>query len=150
MQDELFSAAAGEGAWLNDHSLKVSAVQELADAVVGLDWSRHHLTRQSTADVVTYFADRSFTLRALGSAALAMAWTAAGRLDAYLNYNVYPWDVAAAHLLIEEAGGLLTDLRGEQHTYLLRDPFSCLMSNGRVHQELLAIIQAAEPSLASG
>jgi myo-inositol-1(or 4)-monophosphatase len=60
MQDELFSAAAGQGAWLNSRQLHVSPVTTLAEAVVGLDWSRNHQTRRSTADVVTHFADHTY------------------------------------------------------------------------------------------
>lgn len=141
MQDELFSAAAGQGAWLNGRPIHVSTVTTLAEAVVGLDWSRNRRSRRSTADVVTRFADRSFTIRAIGSAALALAWVAAGRFDVYLNYNLYPWDVAAGQLLVEEAGGAITNLQEGNWNCLTPDACSLLMSNGHVHQEMLAIIQ---------
>jgi myo-inositol-1(or 4)-monophosphatase len=147
MQDELFSAAAGQGAWLNGRRLRVSPVATLAEAVVGLDWSRNHRTRRSTAEVVTYLADHAFTLRAIGSAALAMAWVAAGRLDAYLNYNLYAWDFAAAQLLAEEAGGELTGLGGEKLNCLTREPSSCLLSNALIHRELQTLIQTPSQPL---
>jgi myo-inositol-1(or 4)-monophosphatase len=141
MQDELFSAASGQGAWLNERPIHASAVEALSDAVVGLDWSRNRHTRRSTADVVTHFADRSFTIRAMGSAALAMAWVAAGRLDVYLNYNLYAWDLAAALLLIEETGGTVTNLQGTHWNCLSAEPASMLLSNGRVHEEMLSILR---------
>ncbi len=141
MQDELFSAALGQGVWLNDRPIQVSSVATLAEAVIGLDWSRNQRTRRSTADVITRFADRSFTIRAIGSAALAMAWVAAGRLDVYLNYNLFPWDVAAAQLLIQEAGGMLSNLQGDDWNCLIQSPCSTLISNGLVHNEMLATIQ---------
>lgn len=140
-QDELFSAAAGQGVWLNDRPLHVSSVTSLAGSVIGVDWSRNKRTKRSTADVITRFADRSFTIRAIGSAALAMAWVAAGRLDVYLNYNLYPWDVAAAQLLIQEAGGKLTDLQNSGWNCLTQEPCSILTSNSLVHDEMLAAIQ---------
>jgi myo-inositol-1(or 4)-monophosphatase len=93
---------------------------------------------------VTHFANRAFTLRAIGSAALAIAWLAAGRLDAYLNYSLYAWDFAAGQLLVEEAGGLLTGLQGEKLNCLTREASSCLLSNTLIHHELQTLIETAE------
>jgi myo-inositol-1(or 4)-monophosphatase len=138
MRQECFSGAKGEGAWLNGRSLQVSVVSDLSQAIIGLDWSHNKTTRQSVLDSLPRFAHQVQTVRAFGSAALALAWVAAGRLDGYLNYNLQPWDTAAAGLLIHEAGGQLSHLNqsatplpwSEKHQ-------SMLGNNGRIHQQLL-------------
>lgn len=138
MRQECFSGARGEGAWLNGRCLQVSPVTDLSQMIIGLDWSHNKTTRQSVLDSLPRFAHQVQTVRAFGSAALALAWVAAGRLDAYLNYNLQPWDTAAAGLLIHEAGGRLSHLDqsatplpwSEKHQ-------SMLGSNGRIHQQLL-------------
>jgi len=139
MRQECFSGAKGEGAWVNGHSLQVSPITDLSQAIIGLDWSHNKTTRQSVLDSLPRFAHQVQTVRAFGSAALALAWVAAGRLDAYLNYSLQPWDTAAAGLLINEADGRLSRL-DPANPYLpwFEKNQGMLGSNGRIHDRLLA------------
>jgi myo-inositol-1(or 4)-monophosphatase len=137
MRQECFSGVKGEGAWLNGRSLQVSEVSELSQAIIGLDWSHHKQRRQSVLDSLHRFAHQVHTVRAFGSAALALAWVAAGRLDAYLNYNLQPWDTAAAGLLIYEAGGQLGHIDGTTPVPWAEKNQSMLGSNGRIHRQFL-------------
>lgn len=138
-RDELFSAAEGRGSYLNGREISVSPTTELGDAVVGVDWSRSRPLRQATLEAIASFAHHVHTLRAIGSAALALAWVAAGRLDLYLNRSLMPWDVASADLLIREAGGAITDLTGSR---LDASGMSgaCIASNGQLHHSFLNLL----------
>ena len=140
MRNELFSAAKGLGSHLNGNAIQVSAVNSLEKTIVALDWSRHKGLRTSTLDILACFAHQVQVVRAIGSAALAMAWIAAGRFDVYLNFNLRPWDVAAADILINEAGGMLSDLYGNPLSWA-RKGMSGVSSNGRIHQSFLDTFQ---------
>ncbi len=129
MQDELFYASLGQGAFLNGTSIKVSDTASIEKAVVALDWSHQPEQRQLTIDMLQRIAHQVQTIRAVGSAALTLAWVAAGRLDAYFNLNLKPWDVAAGKLLISEAGGKLINL--DSRPWHIADA-ACLAGNGRV------------------
>lgn len=140
-RQELFSAAVGLSANLREGNgrtmpLQVSHITAIPDSLLSLDWSGYNQHRKQILDWITTIGEQSFTLRAIGSAALALAWVAAGRLDGYYNLNVKPWDVAAAILLIEEAGDRLTDVQGKAYGWQ-GNGGSCLASNGRIHQALI-------------
>ena len=129
MLDELFYASLGQGAFLNGSPLSVSQTDTLIKAVVALDWSHEPKKRQQTLEMLNRVAHEVQTIRAVGSAALTLAWIAAGRLDAYFNLNLKPWDVAAGKLLITEAGGQLVNL--DNSPWQVRDS-GCIAGNGRV------------------
>lgn len=141
IRQEMFSAAAGRETTLDGQPLQASTVSELANAVIGLDWAHEQRKRQHSLDALAAVAHQVHTIRALGSAALALAWVAAGRLDAYFNVGLKPWDVAAAALLIRQAGGRLSDWQdrpwspAEAHE-------ACVASNGRIHSALLTSLPA--------
>lgn len=142
MRRELFSAAKGQGATLQigDAPPRVTAVSTIdntANAVLALDWSSSADKRTSMLQLVGQLAEKSFTVRAIGTAALAMAWVAAGRVDAYINLRLRPWDVAAALLLVQESGGSFTNLKGKP---ILWDTagMACLVGNGRLQLNLQA------------
>lgn len=139
VRQEMFSALAGQEATLNERPIEASAVTELKEAVVGLDWSHSRELRQSAVDAVNRLAHHVHSVRAVGSAALAMAWVAAGRLDGYLNYHLKPWDVAAASLLIQEAGGTISNGQGRPAQWSMGGSH-CVASNGRLHRALLSAI----------
>lgn len=138
---ELFCAAAGKGSWLNERPIRVSSLESLGDWIVGIDWSHRRNDRQLTLDALMGFAHDVYTVRAMGSAALALAWVAAGRLDAYLNFSLKPWDTAAAHLLVEEAGGKMSDASGLPRIWPDYQG-SCVASNGRSHDAFLRMINS--------
>jgi myo-inositol-1(or 4)-monophosphatase len=129
MRDEMFEAAAGQGAFLNGKRIQVSQTAALESAIVALDWSHQQEKRQYTLEALQRFAHQIHTIRAIGSAALALAWIAAGRLDAYFNLNIKPWDAAAGQLLIHEAGGQIVN--HDNHPWQL-DDLTCIAGNGLI------------------
>ncbi len=142
MRNELFSAARNQGAWLRDQSglrqaFSVSQVDTLDGALFALDWSRNPDLRQVAVSVLTKIAPQVQDVRAIGSAALALSWLAAGRFDAYVNMQLSPWDLAAACLIIQEAGGEISEPDGQPWHYS-RQNSGVVASNGRIHQQLLA------------
>ena len=140
MRQELFSAAQGQGATLQigaepRRTLQVSSVADPAEAVLCLDWSSSNTTRASILELLNQLAQKSFTVRAIGTAVLAMAWVAAGRVDAYLNLRLRPWDVAGALLLVQESGGAFTTPEGKPINWDVAG-MDCLVSNGRIQLDL--------------
>ena len=108
----LFTAQRGRGAILNGKPLRVSRVEEVGHAVVALDWAHSQEGRGEILTRLGRIAPACGTLRALGSAALGLCYVGAGWLDAYFHVGLKPWDMAAGLLLIEEAGGCVTDIQG--------------------------------------
>jgi myo-inositol-1(or 4)-monophosphatase len=141
MRDNLFSGARGRGVHLNGAPVHVSATGAISDAVVGLDWGHADAVRARGLAYLGLLAPRCRTLRALGSAALAQAYVAAGWLDAYYHLSLKPWDAAAGVLLVAEAGGRHTTLQGEPYHV---DQPAALVSNGRLHPALLALLDGVE------
>lgn len=133
--DHLFTAERGGGAWLNGQRLHVSDRREMMDCLVTLDWPRAPEERQQCADYLARVASHVDAVRSRGCASLGLCYIAAGWADAYLQYTLSAWDVAAGVLLIEEAGGQTTDLRG--NPYRLEQP-DWLATNGHIHDAMLA------------
>jgi myo-inositol-1(or 4)-monophosphatase len=138
LRDHTFVAERGAGATLDGAPLHVSQVARLDQAVVGLDWGHSDAERGRTLELVHRVAPRCTTVRAMGSAALALAYVAAGWLDAYFNLMMKPWDVAAGTLLVSEAGGRCTTMEGEPYRV---DLPGCVGTNGCIHGELLAVLK---------
>jgi myo-inositol-1(or 4)-monophosphatase len=142
MAEELFTAERGVGAWLNGEPLRVSACDQLVDALVctGFPYSVGE-DRQRMVDVFSAFLGEAQGVRRLGSAALDLCYVAAGRFDAFWEQKLHPWDMAAAALLVEEAGGRVTDYAGAPV-----DMFhgQIVASNGRLHPLMLEAIRKAE------
>lgn len=141
IRDELFSAAVHAGSSLNGETIQVSSTRSLNKALVGMDWSREPENRQKMIESIGRFAHQVHTIRATGSAALALAWVAAGRFDVYANLNIGPWDVAAAKVIIQEAGGFVSGLDGQP--WILSDT-GCIASNGLLHSSFLELAQFSE------
>jgi len=107
-RDETFVAVRGGGAWLGERALTVTTAAELPDTLVATGFPYGARMRRDWADDVADLLGRVRDVRRGGSAALDLAWTAAGRLDAYLEFGLSPWDWAAGCLLVAEAGGTVT------------------------------------------
>jgi myo-inositol-1(or 4)-monophosphatase len=140
MREHLFAAQRGNGATLNDQPLQVSSTSELHRAVVGLDWARGEEARREVLSNLKRVAPRCHTIRIMGSAALGLTYVAAGWLDGYFHLALYPWDAAAAVLLITEASGHCTTFEGQP--YHITSP-RCAATNNRIHQQLLAALREA-------
>ena len=135
---ELFTAERGRGAYLNGARMSVSAAPTVLDSllVTGFPYDVHGDSGEILA-LFGEFIHRSRAVRRLGSAALDMCYVAAGRFDGFWEQRLHPWDMAAASLLVEEAGGIVTGMDG--CAFHPRLPH-ILATNGRVHQEMLDII----------
>lgn len=138
-RDELYVAERGAGAFLNDGRLAVSATATLNESLLATGFP-YDIRETSDNNLAEYaaFSVRARAVRRLGSAVLYLAWIAAGRLDGYWELQLGPWDVAAGALLVEEAGGRVTDLVGGPLD--LRAP-AVVASNGVVHPEILAVLK---------
>ncbi len=139
--DELFTAERGKGTFLNDRRLRVAARTRLTEAVVACGLP--HYGRGDLALFRTEFTniqDKVAGLRRFGSAALDLAWVAAGRVDAYWERDLAAWDMAAGILLVREAGGFATDLEGGD---AILTKGNVLAGNDAMHKQLLALVKSA-------
>lgn len=138
MRDEMFTAERGHGTLLNEKPVTVSRTAELAEALLATGFPSRK--RHSSPNMHFYheFTLRSHGVRRAGSAALDLAYVACGRMDAFWEFNLNPWDTAAGILLVEEAGGRVTDFSGA-HVQLASD--EVLASNGLIHEELIGLFR---------
>jgi myo-inositol-1(or 4)-monophosphatase len=139
--DEMFWAGRGQGAWCNGRRLHVSAASRLQEALLatGFAYNRATVADNNLAEFNAMVL-RAQGVRRAGSAVLDLAYVAAGRLDAYWEMHLQPWDWAAGWLLVEEAGGMVTGLYGESWSL---EKTNLVASNGSIHEELLATLQGA-------
>jgi myo-inositol-1(or 4)-monophosphatase len=136
---ELFTAAAGQGAWLNGTPLRVSGAETLIDSLLVTGF--HYGVQKDPEEVLLLFEAfirRARAVRRLGSAALDLCYVACGRLDGFWERKLQPWDIAGGGLIVQEAGGTVTAVDGA--------PFgsrggSVLATNGRIHQQMLDTIR---------
>src|SRR5688572_15412003 len=113
-RNELFTASKGRGAFLNDRRIRVSKCLRLGDALVGTGFPFRELTRiDRYTGQMKNMMEKSAGVRRAGAAALDLAYVACGRLDAFWEMGLSPWDMAAGALMIQEAGGLVGDLKGD-------------------------------------
>ena len=138
-RDELFAAEKGRGASLNGEALRVSATSKLAECLIATGFPSHKRHQNPNIYFYHQLTLRSHGVRRAGSAALDLCNVAAGRFDAFWEFNLNPWDTAAGVLMIEEAGGRVTDFAGGPFQIASRET---LASNGLVHGELLSEFQA--------
>ena len=137
---ELFTAERGVGAWLNGAPLRVSGATVMLNAMLCTGFAYDvHDTVDEVVGLFGAFVARARAVRRLGSAALDLCYVAAGRLDGFWEKGLHPWDLSAASLLVEEAGGRVSRLDGT--------PFDTqcgqiVASNGRIHEAMIAVIAA--------
>jgi myo-inositol-1(or 4)-monophosphatase len=141
VSDDLFIAERGKGAFLNDQRIRVAARKRLQDSVItcGLPhYGRGDLTswmRETSA-----MAEQVAGLRRFGSAALDLAWVAAGRFDGYWERELRPWDTAAGQVLVREAGGYVTDMVGKDATYQTGD---IIAGNDNLLRQIVKVLKGA-------
>jgi myo-inositol-1(or 4)-monophosphatase len=138
MRNELFTAERGRGAWLNGKPMRVSRIPELSEALVATGFPSRKRHQSPNIHFYQEFTLRSHGARRAGSAALDLAYVAAGRLDAFWEFNLNPWDTAAGILLVEEAGGQVTGFSGKPFRL---DSQEILASNGLIHAVLVGLFQ---------
>lgn len=144
IRDEVFTAAAGQGAHCNGEPISVAPTATIKRAIVATGFPYDHDLHADALSVVVREVLRQVNgVRRFGSAALDLAWVAAGRFDAYWEFGIAPWDIAAGMLLVREAGGCVTDPSGGD-----ADPGNSLIiaSNGVLHDQIRTIIEQFHPS----
>jgi myo-inositol-1(or 4)-monophosphatase len=131
---EMFHAAAGQGAYLNDRRLRTSATERLDQALLATGFPPDLRDQESSLDWWRYFSYHARSLRRTGSTAINLAWLAAGRFDGYYAFDNHVWDVAGGVVLVAEAGGVLSNADGSPY-----DPYTpdALASNGPLHAALV-------------
>ena len=140
-RDELFSAWRGCGAYLNGKEIRCCATNELKDSVVCTGSPPNIASLNACLRATNLISSEVRTMRMFGSAAIMLGWVACGRLTAYFEADMSVWDIAAGCLIISEAGGQVSDVWGKPYVLETRNLVS---SNGRIHSELLAKLQAAK------
>jgi myo-inositol-1(or 4)-monophosphatase len=133
---ELFSAEKGKGAFLNGKPIRTSPISKLAEALLATGFPSRKRHASPNIHFYQEFTLRSHGVRRAGSAALDLAYVAAGRLEGFWEFNLNPWDTAAGILLVEEAGGRVTDFAGRGYRI---DSREILASDGGIHDELLGL-----------
>lgn len=132
-RDEMFAAELGGGARLNDAAIHVSSTSKLEECLVGTGFPSHKRHKNPNIYFYHQLTLRTHGVRRAGSAALDLCNVAAGRYDAFWEFNLNPWDTAAGVLIVQEAGGRVTDFSGGQFQIASRET---LASNGLVHEAL--------------
>jgi myo-inositol-1(or 4)-monophosphatase len=138
-RQELFTAEKGKGASLNGQPLHVSESGELLNSllVTGFPYDVHARVPEIVG-LFGEFCGRARAVRRLGSGAIDLCWVAAGRLDAFWETGLKPWDIAAGALIVEEAGGRVTGMGGEPFTSRAGH---LVASNGLLHDQMLDVIR---------
>jgi myo-inositol-1(or 4)-monophosphatase len=135
---ELFFAEKGKGATLNGHAISVSEESEAIHAclVTGFPYSYINMPN-GPLEIFERFIRKGVPVRRLGSAAIDLCWVACGRFDGFYEHKLEAWDSAAGYLIVEEAGGRVTDFEGKKFS-----PYQhrVLATNGRIHDEMLDLI----------
>jgi len=144
LRDETFTAQQGKGAWCNGEQINVSNVAEMRQALVATGFAYQRATvRDNNLAEFGAIMPQVQGIRRSGSAVLDLAHLACGRLDGYWEMHLRPWDWAAGWLLVTEAGGSVSNMRGEPWSLALEN---MVASNGQVHAELLAgLAKARQP-----
>ena len=137
-RQEAFYAWKGGGAYLNEAAIQVSPAPHIDDSLFATGFPIYNFSKISEyLTILNELMKNSHGLRRLGSAATDLAYVACGRCEAYFEYNLNAWDVAAGIILVQEAGGTVTDFSGGNNTLHGRQ----IVAGGAVHAELLKVIK---------
>lgn len=136
--NELFFAEKGKGATLNDNPIQVSTQTKAINAclVTGFPYTYINSTN-GPLEIFERFVRKGVPVRRLGSAAIDLCWVACGRFDGFYEHKLEAWDSAAGYLIVEEAGGKVTDLTGNKFSVYQH---KVLATNGKIHDEMLDVI----------
>ncbi len=144
VSDELFVAGKGEGAFLNGAPIAVSGTTEISESLLATGFP--YDIRRDPNNNINYFSEMALRVQGIrrsGSAALDLAYTAAGRFDGFWELKLHPWDTAAGWLLVAEAGGVVTDISGGSYGL---DSSGILASNGKIHDDMFRILESTNPA----
>jgi myo-inositol-1(or 4)-monophosphatase len=138
IMNELFFAEKGKGATLNDKQISVSKKQSVLNACLVTGFPYTYLDMPNgPLQIFEKLIRKGIPVRRLGSAATDLCWVAAGRFDGFYEHKLQAWDSAGGYLIVEEAGGKVTDFKGDKFS-----PYQphILATNGKIHDEMLAVI----------
>ena len=135
IKDELFWAEKGVGAFLNDKRIRVSGRNKLKDALVstGIPWKGMESSHKNYLKILESIMKNSSGIRRYGAAALDLAYVAAGRYDAFWEFNLKTWDIAAGSLLVKEAGGYVGNINKNENYLYTGNIYAC---NNELNEEL--------------
>ncbi|WP_127470279.1 inositol monophosphatase family protein [Thiomicrorhabdus aquaedulcis] len=143
VRDEMFSATRGGGAFLNNRRLRISQQKTLTNSLLATGFPYHDFSYiDSYMASLKEFMLTTAGVRRAGSAALDLAYVACGRVDGFWEFNLKQWDMAAGALLIQEAGGLVTDFKGGEN-YLQSG--NILAANPKLYKEMAQVISRTVP-----
>ncbi len=140
--NEFFLAQRGNGATLNDKKIQVSDKTEVIKSCLVTGFPYTYLNEPNgPLQIFEKLIRQGIPVRRLGSAAIDLCWVAAGRFDGFYEHNLHAWDSAAGFLMVEEAGGKVTDFEGNYYSPYQRH---LLATNGKIHEELLKYVRGEE------
>jgi len=137
LHQEMFTAERGAGAYLNHRRIRVSAVNRLEDSLASTGFPSRKRHQNVNIHFYHQMAMASHGVRRTGSAAIDLAYVACGRLDAFWEFGLKPWDMAAGNLMVREAGGAVSDMCGAPHTVTASEHL--LADNGALHDQVLTL-----------
>ncbi|MDD5773440.1 MAG: inositol monophosphatase family protein [bacterium] len=139
MRDELFFAEKGKGAYLNNKRINVSSINNLQKSllVTGFAYNIHKANRNNNINYFRRFLKTAQAVRRDGTAALDLCYVACGRTEGFWEMRLNPWDTAAGYLIVTEAGGKVTDFKGQKFSIFKKEIFA---TNGSIHQDCLKVI----------
>ncbi|MBW2450753.1 MAG: inositol monophosphatase [Deltaproteobacteria bacterium] len=136
---EIYYAELGRGAFLNNHRISISKTDQLGQSLLATGFAYDHKDSEvNNYDNFETFQKVAQACRRPGVASLDLASVAAGRFDGFWEMNLKPWDLAAGKLIVEEAGGLVSDFDGQP---MALDRGECLATNGHIHLQMLTLLQ---------
>ncbi len=139
----MFTASRGRGAFLNNSRIRISQQKTLNNALLATGFPYHDFSYlDSYMNSLKSFITSTAGIRRAGSAALDLAYVACGRVDGYWEFNLRPWDIAAGALIVQEAGGLVTDFKGGED-YLTSG--NILTANPKLYKEMAQTITKTIP-----
>jgi myo-inositol-1(or 4)-monophosphatase len=139
-QKESYHAIENGPAFCNNKEIKVSSVNSLRESLLATGFPYYHFDKREVyLDIIKEFLNETHGIRRFGSAAIDLAYVACGRLEGFFEYNLNPWDVAAGTLIVQQAGGKVTDFRGGAD-FLFGNQLCA--SNTNVHAEMVQIVES--------
>ncbi|MFN0049119.1 MAG: inositol monophosphatase family protein [Cytophagales bacterium] len=137
-RDEMFSGWKNGGAYLNEKQIKVSGAQSINESLIATGFPYYQFENmQNYLSILVELMKDCHGLRRCGSAAIDLAWVAAGRFDGYFEYNINSYDIAAGCLILSEAGGISTNFKGGSEYLFARN---VIASNSKIHQQFQEIV----------
>lgn len=139
VRKECFHAVEGDDAYCNDSIIRVSAISTLNESLLATGFPYYHFDKGEVyLDIIKQFLEHTHGIRRLGSAAIDLAYVACGRLEGFFEYNLNAWDVAAGTLLVQQAGGKVSDFKGGNNFVFGGE---LCAANGTMHGEMLEVIK---------